>query len=284
MTDAGGFMQEPARAAARRPPRISDDRLVQAKLSRPEMPAGYVDRPRLRTALDAATRSPVTLMTGGPGWGKTVLLASWAAGVGSKRAVVWLTLDVDDDEPRVFWAYVLAALKGSGAVPPDSALASLDPRNGLSAVIYRRIQAGLSQLRHEVVLVLDDVSNVRSRGVHEQIARLNRYESPLRVVLVSRAEPPLILNRLRVAGALAEIGTGELAFTAAEAGELLAGQGVSVDVDEVAQLLERTEGWATGLRLAAMFLRRPGARPADFGGGGPGPGALPPGGGGPRPP
>jgi LuxR family maltose regulon positive regulatory protein len=248
------------------PPLLGDAGLVAAKLSRPELPPGYVDRPRLRAALDAGTRSPVTLVTGGPGWGKTLQVAAWAAAAGSTRTVSWLTLDADDDEPRAFWSYLLAALRRSGAVRPDNALASLDPRAGLTPDSQRQIQVGLSQLPHEVVLVLDDVSEIRSGEVFEQIARLFRHGSPLRLVLVCRGDPPLPLHRLRVSGDLCEIRTDELGFTAAEATELLVGQGPAIDPAEVAQLLDRTDGWAAGLRLAAMFLRRPGARAAEFSG------------------
>jgi LuxR family maltose regulon positive regulatory protein len=236
-----------------------------AKLARPQLPRSYVDRPRLRDALDVGTERLVTLVTGGPGWGKTLLVASWAADASSTRTVVWLTLDADDDNPRVFWTYLLAALRASGAVPPGSALASLDPVGGLTPDAHRRIQVGLSQLSHEVVLVLDDVFEVRSPEMHHDIARLFRHESPLRIVLVSRVEAPLPLQRLRVGGDVAEIMAEDLAFTAVEAAELLQRQGLRLDEREVAELLQRTEGWAAGLRFAAMFLHRSGVRPADFG-------------------
>jgi LuxR family maltose regulon positive regulatory protein len=244
----------------------SDVGVVAAKLSRPEVPAGSVQRPRLIAALDGATMHPVTLVTGGPGWGKTSLVAAWAAQASRSRTIAWLTLDADDDEPRVFWTYVLAALRASGAVLPGNPLASLAPVGGMSPDLLRQVQVGLSQLSREVVLVLDDVSEVRSPDVLDQITRLFRHDSPLRLVLVSRVEPQLPLHRLRVAGSLAEVRADELAFTPDEAAELLVHQGHGVDPAELAHLLDRTDGWAAGLRLAAMFLRREGARLADFGG------------------
>ena len=266
MTDVASLRQPSDHAAPQRPPVNGDLGVVAAKLARPEVPAGYVDRPRLQDVLDHATQSPVTLVTGGAGWGKTLLVASWAARAGPSRTIAWLTLDADDDEPRVFWAYVMAALRASGAVGPDNPLAALAPVGGLSTEVQRQIQVGLSQLTREVVLVIDDVSEVRSDEVQEQIGRLFRHGSPLRIVLVTRTAPSLPLHRLRVSGNLAEVGPDELAFTTAEAAELLARQGHAVDPAEVAHLLDRTDGWAAGLRLAAMFLRRPGARLADFGG------------------
>jgi LuxR family maltose regulon positive regulatory protein len=264
MTDAPALRQLSGLVPAPRPPVISDARLVGAKLARPEVPPGYVDRPRLQAALDAGTRGPVTVVTGGPGWGKTLLVAAWAAAAATSRTICWLTLDADDDEPQVLWSYLLAALRRSGAVRADNPLASLDPGGGLSSDTQRQIQLGLSQLPHEVVLVLDDVSEIQNPDVHEQIARLFRHGSPLRIVLICRGEPPLPLHRLRVSGDLCEIRADELGFTTTEATELLVGQGV--DGNEVAELLDRTDGWAAGLRLAAMFMQRPGARAAQFSG------------------
>ena len=244
----------------------SDVGVVAAKLARPEVAAGSVQRPRLQALLDRATTHPVTVVTGGPGWGKTSLVAAWAADASRSRTIAWLTLDADDDEPRVFWTYVLAALRASGTVRPDNPLALLAPVGGMSPDLLRQVQVGLSQLSQEVVLVLDDVSEVRSTDVLDQITRLFRHESPLRLVLVSRTEPQLPLHRLRVAGNLAEVRADELAFTPDEAAELLVHQGQGADPAELAHLLDRTDGWAAGLRLAAMFVRRTGAPLSDFGG------------------
>jgi LuxR family maltose regulon positive regulatory protein len=245
---------------------IVDDRLITAKLSSPQVPRQHVDRPRLHAALDLGTTGPVTLVVAGAGWGKTLLAASWAARADLKTYIAWVTLDADDDEPRAFWTYVLAALRRSGAVRPDSPLASLDPAGGLSPDALRQIQVGLSELAHEVVLVIDDVSEVPTADVREQMALLFRHESPLRVVLLSRTAPRLPLHRLRVSGGVTEVLPGDLAFTPGEATELLVRHGLDVGADEVLQLLERTDGWPAGLRLAAMFLQRPGAVLADFGG------------------
>jgi LuxR family maltose regulon positive regulatory protein len=96
-----------------------------------------------------------------------------------------------------------------------------------------------------VVLVLDDVSEIHSDEVHDQIARLFRHDSPLRVVLVSRSEPPLPLHRLRVSGDLAEVRADDLGFTADEATQLLAGHGFSIDAPEVGPAA-RSDGWVGG--------------------------------------
>jgi LuxR family maltose regulon positive regulatory protein len=82
-------------------------------------------------------------------------------------------------------------------------------------------------------------------------------QSGFRIVLISRSEPALSLHRLRAAGELSEIRAGDLAFTTKEAAELLAGHGVRLAPDEIASLMQRTEGWAVGLQLAAAFIAGP---------------------------
>jgi LuxR family maltose regulon positive regulatory protein len=244
-----------------------DARLAATKVAPPEDPPGYVERPRLLATLDEGVTRRVTLVTGGPGWGKTTLLASWARRPNAVRPVVWLTLDEDDDQPQLFWSSVLVALRSSGVVPADNPLAVVEPVGTLSPALHRQIQVGLAQLTADVVLVLDDVHVLRSDEVHEQLGRLFRYESPLRLVLGTRIEPRRLLQRVRLTGELTEVRSDDLAFTAAEATELLQRQGLlPAQVAEAAHLFEQTDGWAAGLRLAAMSLGRSDADAADLNG------------------
>ena len=116
-----------------------------------------------------------------------------------------------------------------------------------------------------MLLVLDDLHELRSeealRGLEQLLARA---PAPLRTIILSRRDPKLGLHRLRLAGELTEIRAADLDFTAEEAGELLAAAGVAVGADDVGRLHARTEGWAAGLRLAAMSLaRHDGARRAS---------------------
>src|SRR3954470_268956 len=98
MTDVQALRPVPGTAPAVRPLMAADPFLIAAKLSRPEVPAGYLERPRLDALLDEATTLPLTVVTGGAGWGKTQLVASWAARASADRRVCWLSLDADDDD------------------------------------------------------------------------------------------------------------------------------------------------------------------------------------------
>lgn len=236
--------------------------LLATKVVPPTIPRGFLRRERLDKALDAAVTGPVTLVSAGPGWGKTLVVASWLRQQESVPSpprgprVAWLTLDSDDNEPRIFWTGVLASLRRAGAVPPDSELATLTLGAGMTARGLQRLRDGLAGLAPGTVLVLDDLHVIENPDVLETIAVLLRHELPLRLVMISRTDPVLPLHRLRVSGGLQEIRARDLAFGEREAADFLRLTGQTVPTPDVARLVERTEGWATGLRLAAMFLSR----------------------------
>ncbi len=241
--------------------------LVPAKTLRPRLVRAGVDRPHLIGLLEAAVRHPVTLVCAGAGWGKTMLVSDWAGD--RSDPVAWLSLDRHDNEPVTFWAYVLAALRVAGVLTADNPLADLGAIPADELERTRRLAAGLAVLPHNTVLVIDDIQEIDDPGVLRELAELLRYPSPaLHLLLVGRGEPPLMLHRLRAAGQLAEIRTGQLAFTRDEAGELLTRHGLVLSPDAMTTLVDRTEGWVTGLQLGAAFLAgRDGTRTVtDFAG------------------
>jgi LuxR family maltose regulon positive regulatory protein len=242
------------------------DVLLATKLHVPWPSPGFVPRPRLVAALSEGMARGRVLVCAPAGSGKTALLADWVRGGG--RPVAWLGLDAGDSDPARFWRYAVAALDQArpglaGRVgpllgpPPPSSLEGL-----VTAVINElAAQPGDS----EVLLVLDDYHLIDSGPVHESVAFLLENLPPgLRVVVSSRADPPLPLARLRARGQLAELRAAELRFTAEEAAALLAeAAGPDLPGTVVAALTARTEGWAAGLQLAALSLRGQ-ADPAGF--------------------
>jgi LuxR family transcriptional regulator, maltose regulon positive regulatory protein len=230
-----------------------------------------VARPRLLGLLEAGASGPLTVLAAPPGAGKTVLLASWITDGRPPGPVAWVTVDRGDDDPSRFWAHVVTALRSSGGVPPGGLLAGLGPPapDALQEFLAALVN-GLAELPGPVVLVLDDLHEATGPAVAAGLRFVLRQAPPqLRLVVATRADPPLLLHRLRVAGQLAEIRAAELAFTPAEAGELLAGLGVELPDADLTSLWRRTEGWAAGLRLAALSLRDhpdPGRFVAEFAG------------------
>jgi LuxR family maltose regulon positive regulatory protein len=222
----------------------------------PRLVAGLVKRPRLFAVLDRA--GPVTLLSGPAGSGKTMLLASWLQSTELPGAVAWVAVERGESDATRFWSMVMDALRGSGAVAPEDPLATLAPAPlGGQDEFVRTLLEGLGRLAQPVQLVLDDIHHLGSEPALASLEQLlARAPAQLRTFLLSRRDPKLGLHRLRLAGALTEIRAADLEFTAEEADELIAGASIALEPADVARLRERTEGWAAGLRLAAMSLAR----------------------------
>ena len=232
--------------------------LLASKLTAPSIPGRVVARPRLFALLDAGVERPVTLVAAPAGAGKTMLLTSWMSAVSLPGPVAWLSLDHGDNDPVRFWTYVLAALCRSGAVPAGSGLQALLPSPQSDDALLPSLLHGLDELASPVVLVLDDVHELTEPRVLRGIGFLVRHAPPqLRLVLSTRADPPLPLHRLLVSGRLTQLRAADLAFTVAEVAELLAEYDYRsrLSDDDLVVLQARTEGWAAGLRLAAVSMQ-----------------------------
>jgi LuxR family maltose regulon positive regulatory protein len=228
------------------PDPAASDALLATKLSVPRGPRAAVLRPRLLDRLDGGVQGPVTLVAAPAGAGKSALLSSWIAEERPPGPVAWLSLDADDADRRRFWRGVLAALAEATG---DEAVAAL-------AVLASALADALAGARRPVVLVLDDFHEVID-AVHEDLERLVRLPPPaLRLVIVTRADPPIGLGRLRLDGRLTEIRAADLNFTLDEAGELFGAMGTVLAPEDLATLWRRTEGWAAALRLAAVSLHQ----------------------------
>jgi LuxR family maltose regulon positive regulatory protein len=251
-------MADPPAAAPAGAAMSGQDALLATKLHVPRPPPGFVPRPRLVQALNRGLARGRVLICAPAGFGKTSLLADWARSGG--RPVAWLGLDASDNDPARFWRYVIAALDQAQpgiAGRLDPLLGPPAPRSfeGLVTALINEFAAQPG--RDEVLLALDDYHLVDAGPVHESVAFLLENLPPgLLLVVSGRADPPLPLARLRARGLLAELRAAELRFTNAEAAALLGAAAVPVLPDTaVATLTARTEGWAAGLRLAALSLR-----------------------------
>jgi LuxR family transcriptional regulator, maltose regulon positive regulatory protein len=211
---------------------------------------GIVSRPRLFERLAASAR--VTVVSAPAGSGKTVLLRSWIREAGLADSAAWAPVERGERDPQQFWLSVLGALRqtsaGSTLVRPLTAAPDLD-----GWAIVERLLKDLAPLDDRVWLVIDDVHELGSDQALRQMELLvMRAPEELRFVLATRHDMRLGLHRLRLAGELTEIREPDLRFTLAEAEELFDAAGVHLP--ELAPLVERAEGWAAGLRLAALSL------------------------------
>ena len=226
------------------------DPILISKITAPGVPDWVVPRPRITELIAQGTRwCPLTIATGPAGAGKTMALALWAAA--EPAPVAWVSLDEYDNEPEVFWSYVVAALRRSGVAVPALPAAATEAGH----LFLLRLAAALATQDPPVSLVLDDLHPLTGPQVLDGLDYVLRNTGAgLRLVASARMEPPLPLHRYRVAGQLAEIRASDLAFTVAEAGLLLTRHGITLTADALECLTRRTEGWAAGLRLAALSM------------------------------
>jgi len=194
------------------------------------------------------------VVSGAAGSGKTVLLQSWIGEAGLAGRAAWVDARRGVRDPQLFWLSVVSALQatapGSGLVRAVSAAPDLD-----GWALVERLLNDLAPLEERLWLVVDDVHELAPDQALRQFELLLMRAPPeLRFVLATRHDLRLGLHRLRLTGELAEIRAGDLRFSLAEAAELFAAAGLELPGSAVAALHERTEGWAAGLRLAALAV------------------------------
>ncbi|MBZ4015078.1 LuxR family transcriptional regulator [Streptomyces purpurogeneiscleroticus] len=222
--------------------------------------ARLVPRPRLVERLSAGVLGPLTVVIAPPGAGKSVLLTQWAHAGAAPGPVAWVTCDDAPEPPGLFWARVTRALGTAGVAVPDED-AVLDGERpgplGDARTTAARLTEALTARRGPVVLVLDGfragAGTPCAAGMSYLLAHAGRA---LRLVVAARGDPPLHLHRHRLAGDLTELRTAALAFDDRETAALLALHGMTLPRRAVTSLREHTEGWAAGLRLAALALAR----------------------------
>lgn len=232
--------------------------MPRVKVTVPRLPARVLSRPRLLQRL-AAAEGRTTLVCGPAGYGKTVLLAEWAAA--RTAQVAWVSLDAGDNDDERFWLSLLAGFAACPAVPAGSRLGTLSVPTRPSH--DRGFRAAVFGLVSDVVtaagtlhLILDDVHELTDpAALHGLEVLVRDRPAGLQPVLLTRTDPPLALARMRLDGQLHEIRARDLSFSGSEAAALLRDSQVRVRADQVRMLVEQTEGWAAGLRLAALSLR-----------------------------
>ncbi len=233
--------------------------LLRTKLFRPSPPQDYVVRPRLVDALNDGLGRPLTLICAPAGYGKTSLASAFLATYPLPSA--WVSLDEGDNDLRLFLEHVLAAI--DGACPQTVQGTQLLLAGAILprvAIITGSLINELADLEQRLILALDDVQDIRDSDVMYLLDALLGQPLPgLHVMLLSRLEPPLPLAKLRMRGQVTDIRSQDLRFSAHEAATFLQH---AIDVpltdEAIAALVEDTEGWVAGLRLATLTLRHGG--------------------------
>jgi LuxR family maltose regulon positive regulatory protein len=222
-----------------------------------------VVRTRLSERSSQALEAKLTLVSAPPGFGKTTLVAEWLAQAHVDAA--WLSLDHGDNH-QAFWSYLVAALQTvQPGIGESTAVLLQSPRPPPIESLLAGLLNELNALTRDLVLVLDDYHVIDDRAIQAGMAFLLDHLPPqLHLVLVSRADPPLPLARLRARGELVEIRAADLRFSPDEAMAYFNdAMGLHLTSADVAALEARTEGWIAALQLAALSMQRR-DDPSDF--------------------
>ena len=230
----------------------AEDPVLTSKITVPAVPSWGVPRPRVDELIAQGAQRQLTVVTGPAGAGKTMALALWA---GTWPGVcAWVTLDHYDNRPKVFWSYVITALHRAGVTVPRAVSAAMQGHFADHGFLLRFASVMAIQ-DPPVTLVLDDLHMLTEPKVLDGLGYVLRNAGDgLHVAAASRMDPLLPLHQYRLTGQLTEIRASDLVFNTLEACSLIAQHGVTLSADTLARLVTRAEGWAAGLRLAAISM------------------------------
>ena len=235
--------------------------LLATKFYFPQPNLDLVNRPRLLERLDSGLRGRLILISAPAGFGKTMLVSHWlqhAKSSPSEKHICWLSLDEGDNIPSSFWAYFISALQAAVPQVGEVALTAFQSPQPppIETVLISLINDVVGTVS-SMVLVLDDYHAISTTEIHRAVDFfIEHLPQNLHLVIVTREDPPLSLARLRVRGQLTELRAADLRFTPAETSEFLNQlMTLALTSQDVSALLDRTEGWIAGLRLAALALQ-----------------------------
>ena len=216
--------------------------------------ARLIDRGDLLGALDRAAARTVTIISAPAGSGKTSLLRAWADAQGERRRLAVLLVQRDQQDAQQFWLALLNAVRDASAATGRAAPPAATPEFNPPAMVDR-VLAELADASPGITLVIDDLHELNSPQALALLTRLLTNLPPgAHAMLTTRHDLRLGLHQLRLAGELAEIRAADLRFTERETRLLLDVSGIALSESGAALLHQRTEGWAAGLRLAAISL------------------------------
>jgi LuxR family maltose regulon positive regulatory protein len=241
------------------PSMIIQNQLLATKFFVPVASHPLIHRTHLSTLLQESLRYPLMLISAPAGFGKTMLLSDWVQSLPVRDPLVaWLSLDEEDNEPRLFWTYVLSALDMH---QPERFTSLLKYLQSPQAPPLKYVLTALTNLLVDspdhYLLILDDYHMITEEQVHLDLSYLVEHLPPqLHLILATRADPPLPLSLLRARGQILEVRTDQLRCTAMETRAFFHKvMGMQFSDETIQEVTIRTEGWLVGLQLLGLSLQ-----------------------------
>jgi len=239
---------------------IIQSQLLGTKFFVPSVSHAVIDRPHLSACLQKSLKHSLTLISAPAGFGKTTLLSTWIQSLSApKPLVAWLSLDGEDNDPQLFWTYVLSALTDQlESLAPLLKSLQLSQVPSLKYMLADLIKI-LAESGQQFVLILDDYHLITEQQVHTTLSYLIEYlPAQMHIILSTRADPPLSLSQLRARRQLLEIHTDQLRCTPEETKAFFKiVMGIQLPEETVQEVTARTEGWLVGLQLLGLSLHEP---------------------------
>jgi LuxR family transcriptional regulator, maltose regulon positive regulatory protein len=231
-------------------------RFAQSKFCAPPLVPRVVQRSRLFEELDRAAGSRLMLVTGSPGAGKTTLLANWLV-ARPDLPFAWLSCDAGDNDPLRFVNGLVRAFRQGFGAPSlgEDTLALLGSEGEVSIDAIAALADDFQGLAGPRVLLIDDLHLASEASTDVLGQFLDFRPLSLQIVIATRSDPPLRLSRMRAREELVELRDAHLAFSAQETKGLFIGFDLQLPDRDIEEVHRRTEGWSTGLQLAALSIK-----------------------------
>ncbi len=232
--------------------------ILKTKIHIPPAHPLLVSRPRLIEQLREGLKYNLILISAPAGFGKTTLMGEWIRTGQTQINTAWFSIDKEDNDPVRFWDYFITAVQsiqpncGKDVLP----LLRSSPPPSVEQVLIALIN-DLSTIEGDFAIVLDDYHRIENQQIQDGITYLLEHiPVQMHLVIITRADPPLPLAHFRGKGEMLEVGADDLRFTLEDATSLLKELKIpELSADDIAALNERTEGWAVGLKMAALSMR-----------------------------
>lgn len=237
-------------------PILIQAQIIKTKLSPPRQSRKAVHREEQMQLLALGLRRALTIVKAPAGFGKTTLLTAWRERlIEEGRRVAWLTLDSDDNDTTQFLSYLAQSLaEGFGIEAQEF---GFDGQLSAAKIAATSLINGIDAIAEDITLILEEYDRITDQPVHDILAFLLLHApSNLHLVLSTRSEPPLPFAYLRASDQLVEIDAENLRFGIEESRSFLADNcPVKLTARQTRTLHDATEGWVTGLQIAAFGLR-----------------------------